>query len=189
MDETLDTTNLEDNISGLVKQSQAGDRRAFDSLVRRYQVCAMKTAVRILANADDAAEAVQEGFVTAYLKIKKLKDSEKFSPWLLRIMVNCAIDRQRAAIRRKQLFKRPANLPHTAPNHHNVVHANELQSAIQSAMGKLTKIQTRAIALFGIEELSHKEVADMLGCSPETARWHVYQARKKLKVLLKDYME
>jgi DNA-directed RNA polymerase specialized sigma24 family protein len=56
-------------------------------------------------------------------------------------------------------------------------------------MGKLTKMQARAIALFGIEELSHKEVAEALGCSPESARLHVHQGRKKLKVLLKDYLE
>ena len=56
-------------------------------------------------------------------------------------------------------------------------------------MSQLSKMQAQAIALFGIEDLSHKEVADILGFSPEAARWHVFQARKKLKVLLKDYLE
>ncbi len=188
MNKALDTINLEDTIPDLVKQSQVGDRGAFDSLVKRYQVCAMKTATRILADADEADEAVQDGFVTAYLKIKKLKTPEKFGPWLLRIIINAAIDRQRSAVRRKQLFQRAAD---RAPsNHHdNVIDTKELQSAIRSAMGKLTKTQTRAIGLFGIEELSHKEVAEVLGCTPEAARWHVYQARIKLKVLLKDYIQ
>ena len=189
MNKTLNRVDLDDDIPSLVRQSQAGGRSAFDSLVKRYQVCAMKTAVRILANADEASEAVQEGFVAAYLKIKKLKDPAKFGPWLLRIILNCSIDRQKMAIRRKQLFQNVDRLSRPMSNDINVVDMKELQSAIQSAMGKLTKTQTRAIALFGIEELSHKEVADILGCSPEAARWHVYQARKKLKVLLKDYIQ
>ncbi len=189
MNKTLDTNSIEDSISNLVTQSQAGDRGAFDRLVKQYQVCAMKTAVKILANADDAAEAVQDGFVAAYLKIKELKDPEKFCPWLLRIMVNCAIERQRISIRRKQLFHKAARMSGTTSNHPDVIHTRELQSAIQLAMSKLTKMQTSAIALFGIEELSHKEIADILGCSPGAARGHVHQARKKLKVLLKDYQE
>lgn len=190
MDKTPDTLNQEDDIAGLVRQAQAGDRSAFDSLVRRYLACAMKTAVKILANADDAAEAVQDGFVVAYLKIKKLKNPEKFGPWLLRIMANCAIDRQKAALKRKQLLKRVSNPASGASNpHEDVIRAEELQSALQSAMGQLTKMQAQAIALFGIEELSHKEAADILGCSPGAARGHLFGARKKLKVLLKDYKD
>ncbi len=185
----MDTIDIEDSISSLVKQSQAGNRSAFDELVKRYLFCGMKTAVKILANADDAAEAVQDGFVIAYLKIKKLKDPEKFGPWLLRIMANCAIDRQRANLKRNQFLKKAAD-PASAPlAHPDELYTQELRSALQSAMGKLTKMQARAIALFGIEELSHKEVAEALGCSPESARLHVHQGRKKLKVLLKDYLE
>lgn len=189
MHKTLDTNSLED-VTALVRQSQAGDRRAFDVLVQRYQVYAMKAAVGILANVDDAAETVQEGFVAAYLKIKRLRDPEKFGSWLLRIMVNCAMDRQKTIIKRRQLFKKAADLSGRASSsYHDAVDTNELQSALQSAMARLTQTQTRAIALFGIEELSHNEVAAVLGCSPEAARWHVHQARKKLKVLLKDYIE
>jgi RNA polymerase sigma-70 factor (ECF subfamily) len=188
VNKTPDKLNLEEDIPSLVRQSQAGSRGAFDCLVKRYQVCAMKTAVSILADADEAADVVQDGFVTAYLKIKKLKNPASFGPWLLRIVVNYAIERQKSLIKRKQRFKRTENLNHTASNHENVVNKKELQMAIQSAMSKLTKTQIRAIALFGIEELSHKEVADSLGCSPGAARWHVYRARQKLKILLKDYI-
>jgi len=185
-----DTDSLEETIfSPLVKRSQAGDRGAFDSLVKRYYVCAMKTAVRVLANADDATEAVQEGFVAAYLKIKKLKDPQRFGPWLLQIMVHCAIDRQKAITRRKQLLRKADNPSCAESYHDNLSSTNDLQSAIGSAMGKLTKVQAKAIALFGIEELSHQETAEALGCSPQAVRWHVHQARKKLKVLLKEYLE
>lgn len=190
MNEVPDKLNLDVPVPDLVRQSQAGSRRAFDCLIRRYQVYAMKIAVRILADAGEAAEAVQDGFVKAYLKIKKLKDPEKFGSWLLRIVVNCAVDRRASAIRRKRLLKKIRNHPPPAPHHDGeTIHTRELQTAIQAAMGELTKTQARAIALFGIEDLSHKEVAEILGCSPQAARWHVYEARKKLKMLLKDYIQ
>lgn len=190
MDRQADMLNSEAAVGELVRQSQEGSRTAFDCLVKQFQFCAMKTAVRILADADEAAEAVQDAFVAAYLKIKKLKEPEKFGSWLLRIVTSRAIDRQKSAMRRKQLFRKMCNQPRAAPGHQDdPLYAEELQAAIQSAMSKLTKTQARAIAIFGIEELSHQEVADILGCSPQAARWHVYQARKKLKILLKDYLE
>jgi len=190
VNEMPDKLNLDETVPDLVRQSQAGSRSAFDCLIMRYQVCAMKTAVRVLSDADEAGEAVQDGFVTAYLKIQKLKNPAKFGPWLLRIVVNCAIDRQTAAIRRKHLLKRmQKRLPPVSNGAGERIRTDELQSAIQAAMSQLTKTQRRAIALFGLEDLSHKEVAEILGCSPQAARWHVYRARKKLKILLKEYIE
>jgi RNA polymerase sigma factor (sigma-70 family) len=65
----------------------------------------------------------------------------------------------------------------------------ELKEAIQRAMLKLSKKQAQAIALFGIEDLPRDEVAEIMGCSAEAVRWHVFKARQKLRVLLKEYLE
>jgi RNA polymerase sigma-70 factor (ECF subfamily) len=175
-------------IPDLVQQSQSGERCAFDQLVRCYQDRAMQAAVRILGDVHEASEAVQDGFVNAYLKIEKLRDPEKFGPWLLRIVLNTSSDRLRSIVRRKRRFTSSENLDNESVDD-RTAEERELESAIQSAMSRLSKIQARAIALFGIEDLSHKEVADILDCSQQAARWHVHQARKKLKVLLKDYLE
>jgi RNA polymerase sigma factor (sigma-70 family) len=65
----------------------------------------------------------------------------------------------------------------------------ELKDAIQQAMLKLSKKQAQAIALFGIEDLPRDKVAEIMGCSAEAVRWHVFKARQKLRLLLKDYLE
>jgi RNA polymerase sigma factor (sigma-70 family) len=65
----------------------------------------------------------------------------------------------------------------------------ELKEAIRIAMLKLSKKQAQAIALFGIEDLPQDEVAEIMGCSAEAVRWHVFKARQKLRVLLKDFLE
>lgn len=85
------------DIERLVKASQAGDLNAFDRLVRLYQRRVMSMAVRMLGNANEAAEVVQAGFVKAYLGIGKLKQPKRFGIWLLRIVANAAISRARAA--------------------------------------------------------------------------------------------
>jgi len=150
----------------------------------------MQAAVAVLGTADDAAEAVQDAFVKAYLSIGRLKQPANFGPWLLRIVTNTAISQARTGRRRKERHRLateaakdvPAQAGHTQP-------ALELREAVQVAMSRLSSKEARAISLFGLQDLSHKEVAEIMNCSAEAARWYVFNARKKLKVLLKDYLQ
>ncbi|HUT30089.1 MAG TPA: RNA polymerase sigma factor [Sedimentisphaerales bacterium] len=174
----------------LVKASQMGDRGAFDELVRLYQKRAMLVAVRILGGADEAAEAVQMGFLKAYLNIKKLRDAEQFECWLLRIVANAAISQARTAKRRAAQVRiadcSQDNAALSAPQEQA---AEDLSRAIGQAMLRLSKREAQAISLFGLQDMSQKEVARIMRCSVEAVRWHVFNARKKLKVLLKEYLE
>jgi RNA polymerase sigma-70 factor (ECF subfamily) len=63
----------------------------------------------------------------------------------------------------------------------------ELGQRIRKAMLQLTETQRTAIILFAIEEMPQKEVAAKLGCSVEAVKWHVFQGRKRLREILKDY--
>jgi len=178
------------DIERLAKASQAGDRGAFDELVRLYQRQAMRIAVRMLGNANEAAEAVQNGFLKAYLNIGKLREPKRFEAWFFRIIANTAISQRKAAKCRAEKIKiaegyggKKASLPEEREV------GEELKEAIQRAMLKLSKKQAKAIALFGIEDLPREKVAQIMGCSAEAVKWHVFKARQKLKVLLKEYLE
>ena len=177
------------DIRQLVEAGQAGDRTAFDELVLLYQRRAMQLAVRILGDADEAAEAVQAGFVNAYLNIDKLKEPGHFENWLLRIVANAAINQARTAKRRADKIKiaelgREKKMSSSLDRES----AEELKEAIKRAMFKLSKKEAKAISLFGLEDLSHKQVAGIMGCTVAAAKWYVFRARQKLKVLLKDYL-
>lgn len=178
------------DITWLVKTSQAGDRIAFDKLVALYQRRAMQVAVRMLGDAEEAAEAVQSGFVKAYLNINRLKEPGSFKTWLIRIIANTAISQRRAAKGRAEKIK-IAGDSHSkrvfSPEEKET--GRELKEAIQRAMLKLSKKQAQAIALIGVEELPTNEVAEIMNCSAEAVRWHVFKARQKLRVLLKEYLE
>jgi len=150
----------------------------------------MHVAVRVLGDANDAAEAVQAGFVKAYLNIGKLREPKRFEAWLLRIVTNAAISQARAAKRRTEKIRiadcrddKETSSPVEKQN------AKELRETIQRAMLQLSKKEAKAMSLFGLKDLSHSQVAEIMGCSVEAVRWHVFRARQKLKILLKEYLE
>ena len=177
-------------IERLVKACRAGDRASFDELVGLYQRRAMQVAVRLLADADKAAEAVQNGFVKVYLNINRLREPKRFETWFFRIITNTAISQRRTAKGRAEKIRITGNCENRkvlTPEQKEV--GKELKEATRRAMLKLSKKQAQAIALFGIEDLPHNEVAEIMGCSVEAVRWHVFKARQKLKVLLKEYLE
>jgi RNA polymerase sigma factor (sigma-70 family) len=186
-----DHDQRQSDVVKLVKASQAGDKVAFGRLVCLDQKQAVRLATGILGDANDAADVVQEAFVRAYQHLDRLRLPGRFGAWLLKAVANEAIDRQRALRRRADFLKlsrwhearRPGQHPEEAE------HAHDLRTAVKQAMLKLTEKEAKAITLFGLDGLSHLEAARIMGCSAEAVRWHVYRARQKLRVLLREYLE
>jgi len=174
----------------LVEAARDGDRAAFDELVRLYQQSAMQVALGVLCDANEASEAVQASFVKAFLNIGKLREPKSFKVWLLRIVGNVAISRRKAARRRAEMHnasgKQPVVGRQSDPEQEVV--AQELKETIRKAMLKLSKKEAMALTLFGIQDLPQKQVAEIMECSTETVRWHVFRARRKLEVLLREYL-
>jgi RNA polymerase sigma-70 factor (ECF subfamily) len=186
-----DDSREQSGIAELVKAAQAGDKMAFGRLVQSYQRQAMGLALGILGNVHDAAEVVQEAFVKAYVGLGGLSRPERFRFWLLKIVSNEAISRRRAVRRlgivtKLFLLDRVEGRSAGAQEREN---ADELQAAIEGAMRQLTGKEAEAITLFGLDGLPHGEVGRIMGCSAGAVRWHVHRARKKLRVLLKEYLE
>jgi len=179
------------DIERLAEASSRGNRDAFDELVELYQRRAMQVALAILGNVDEAAEAVQAGFVKAYMSIEKLREPGRFEIWLLRIISNTAISQRKAAWRRAESAKvadcRRQEKKTFSPA--QKVDAEDLREAVQKAMLRLSKKEAKAITLFGLEDLPQKQAAEIMGCSVQAVRWHVFRARQKLKVLLRKYLE
>jgi RNA polymerase sigma-70 factor (ECF subfamily) len=175
----------------LVRASRAGDKTAFDRLVQLHQRQAMGLALGIVANVDDAAEVVQEAFVKGYLQLGGLNQPERFRFWMLKIVANEAISRRRAARRQAAMIRRfmADRVERRAAGPEEREHAQDLQATIERAMRHLTAREAQAIALLGLDDLPHTEAGRIMGCSAGAVRWHVHRARKKLRVLLKEYLE
>jgi len=183
----------------LVAAVLRGELAAFDQLLRRYQRQATATAYRLLNNTDDAMEVVQDSFLKAFERLGTLSRRERFGPWLLRIVANSALNRRRGrALRQTASLERMADRgddrpesgrrdPHAATPA-QLASAAELRGIIDEAIGRLPRVQALALLLFTKADMPQKKIAEILGCSVEAVKWHVFTARKKLKEILADYI-
>ncbi|MDB5324653.1 MAG: polymerase, sigma-24 subunit, subfamily [Phycisphaerales bacterium] len=178
----------------LVRRTLAGEKQAFDVLVRQYQRPAVAVSYRLLGRTEDALEVVQDALLKAYRSLDTLQKPEAFAGWLMRIVTNLSLNRRRG---RKSSSALPlddmlhsGNLDPEAggdsPDPQRVLQGKELGERLKIALAQLPEKQRMALELFTIEQLPQKQVAEALECSVEAVKWHVFQARKKLKEALKD---
>lgn len=184
---------------GLVLSARQGDRQAFGKLAQQYQRQCAAVALRLLGNAHDAMELVQDALVKAFKNLDQLQQSERFGPWLMRIVTNLALNFRRSRSRRQAISLEAtagdadedlrATLPGgalDAPDKHMT--SAELGDAIQRSIHELPEKQRLALVMFAIEKMPQKDVAEVLDCSVEAVKWHVFMARKQLKKSLANYM-
>lgn len=184
----------------LVAQVLAGDKRAFDRLIGRYQKQAVAVSYRLLGNTHDALEVTQDAFLKGFSSLNTLQKPEAFGGWLLRIVSNLSLNFRRGRKSRTQLplddmlgssdAQASGGSEWMARSGDPVrnLQSQEMGQRLQTALNELPEKQRQALILFTIEELPQKEVAEALGCSVEAVKWHVFQARKRLKELLKEHL-
>lgn len=184
-----------------VLAAKGGDRAAFGKLAQAYQRQCAAVALRLLGNTHDAAELVQDALLKAYRSLDQLNQSERFGPWLMRIVTNLALNFRRSRVRRQaisleqtitggdeggeDLRSNIAGDAQDAPD--KPLTSAELGAAIQQAIDALPEKQRLALVMFAIEKMPQKEVAEVLDCSVEAVKWHVFTARKQLKKSLGAY--
>jgi RNA polymerase sigma-70 factor, ECF subfamily len=187
----------------LVRQVLEGQRVAFDVLIRRYQRQAVSVSFRLLGNTNDALEVTQDSFLKAYSSLTTLEKPEAFGGWLMRIVSNLSLNYRRSRKIRSQLplddLLGPAEPTQAGAagtsesmslgsNPARALESKELGVRLQQALDQLPEKQRLAIVMFTIHEMPQKQVAQTLGCSVEAVKWHVFQGRKRLKELLKEYL-
>ncbi len=184
----------------LVGKTLAGDRKAFDLLILRYQRQAVAVSYRLLGNTNDALEVTQDAYLKAYKGLSTLQKPAAFAGWLMRIVSNLSLNYRRSRKTRQQLplddtFGKVESsgsaggewMAKTGDPLHNL-ESREMGAKLQQALLQLPEKQRQAILMFTIEEMPQKEVAEALKISVEAVKWHVFQGRKKLKELLKDHL-
>jgi RNA polymerase sigma-70 factor (ECF subfamily) len=188
----------------LVTKCMAGDRRSFDELIKRYQRQAVAVSYRLLGNSQDALEVTQDAFLKAYSSIKTLQKPGAFGGWLMRIVSNLSLNYRRSRKLRQQLplddclgptesgaTDRGSGASEWMAKDDDPVHrleSQEMGAKLKEALAQLPEKQRLAIIMFTIEQMPQKQVAESLECSVEAVKWHVFQGRKKLKEIMKDYL-
>ncbi len=169
----------EDNDLLLVKSYKNGDEKAFDRLFEKYQGSVYSICYRYTRNDADTQELVQDIFVKIYRNLKKFNERSKFFTWLYRIAVNTCISFKRKAHNEIEFDDATAN-----PSTRNLI----LKKAIDDALAKLPGRQKMAFILRHYEGYTFEEIGGIMGISTGAAKANHFQAVRKLRVLLRDWL-
>lgn len=176
-------------------RARTGDHEAFGRLVRRHQRRVYAAALHILQNHSDADDATQEVFVRAYKGLSTFDGRSDFFTWLYRITVNTALNALRGGKRGAALAQRggteaahvggrPESLgQETRDPAQQVLRAAEV-NRVMEAIAELSPSLRVTIVLATIEELPHKQIAEILEIPEGTVAWRVNEARRLLRLRL-----
>jgi RNA polymerase sigma factor (sigma-70 family) len=170
----------------LIDRARTGDAAAYETLVRRYQDVALRTAYLVAPEAD-AADAVQDAFLKAYAALPRFRRGAPLRPWLLRIVANEARNRRRSADRRAGLALRASVAgprDDVAPSPESEVIADETRGLLLAALGRLRDEEREVIGARYFLGLSEAETAETLAIPAGTVKSRTARALGRLRVSL-----
>ena len=187
----------QDSDQVLVERVSRGDKRAFDTLVIRYQSRVVKVISRYVYDQTEALDLAQEAFIKAYRALPNFRGDSAFYTWLYRIAINtaknflaaqsCRPPQRGVDIEDAEYYEGPSELKDTATPEHNLLR-DEIQQVIFATIAALPEELKTAITLRELEDMSYEEIAEVMGCPIGTVRSRIFRARdaidKQLKPLL-----
>lgn len=181
----------------LVARAQAGDRRAFDLLMLKYQQKVAGLIARYLRDPNEVQDVAQEAFIKAYRALAGFRGESAFYTWLYRIAINAAKNHLASRGRRpprddmemevaEQLESGGRLREMGTPENHLL--SEEIAQTVQKALDELPEDLRTAIVLRELEGLSYEEIAEAMDCPIGTVRSRIFRARdaidKRLSPLL-----
>lgn len=168
----------------LVAEARAGDRNAFDALVRRTWSGTYALAFRLTGDAEDARDVCQEAYLRAYRGLRRFRGDARFTTWLYRITANCAstqLGRRRR--HRHEELDDDLQLDDLSPSVDPVGRSESasLRDAVQKALAALPPKLRTVVVLRDIYDLSHEVIAAELGISVSAAKVRLHRARHRLR--------
>jgi len=184
-----------------VVRLQANEDAAYDELVRTYSSSIFHVAYRMLGDSAEASDVVQEIFLKVFRNIAGFKGEAALKTWIFRIALSEVLNRLRWWKRRHRfatvsLDDQPngsgTGAAHTvassSPTPEQVLQSKEQETAIQQALGRLSREHRSIVVLRDIEGFSYNEIADVLGVSIGTVKSRLARARADLKQALMRYL-
>jgi RNA polymerase sigma-70 factor (ECF subfamily) len=172
----------------LIERAREGDAEAFGALVECYLPRALRLAMRLLHQREDAEDLVQDAFLSALRHIDSFDPHRPFWPWLSRIIVNRGIDLSAARSIRASSELTP-DLADSGESPSAGAERDDIFARVRRAMSALPPRRRMVVELFELEGLSIAEIAESLETAPATVRWHLHVARRQLRQALQSLRE
>ena len=181
----------------LVQRVQAGDRSAFDLLVRKYQYRIAALVRRYIRDEAEAEDVVQEAFIRAWRALPQFRGDAQFYTWLYRIAVNTAKNHLVSLGRRpatddiddeELTTVREAERLHDVATPEHEALRSEMESLVLAAVDGLAPELREALTLREVEGLSYEDIAERMQCPIGTVRSRIFRARDAIDARLKPLL-
>jgi RNA polymerase sigma factor (sigma-70 family) len=182
----------------IVKQVQAGDVAAFDKLILKYRERLFGVIYNLTSNREDTADLTQDAFIKAFQSINRFQGNCSFFTWLYKIAVNTTLSHLRKnkmrnffSLEKIQEEGASAQILEQLTDKHGAdrdTYLKELQEKLNEALQKLSIPHRTVITLFEIDDLSHSEIAEVMGCSEGTVRSRLHYAKQFLQGEMGKYL-
>ena len=195
--------NSSDTDLMLVERTVAGDQKAFELLVIKYQRRIERLIGRMVRDVDLVEDIAQETFIRAYRALAQFRGDAQFYTWLYRIAVNTA-KKALMDLKRDPLVSESAlrggsddedetsaveNELTSSETPETILAAKEIAATVNSAMEALPEELRQAVTLREIEGLSYEEIAEVMNCPIGTVRSRIFRAREAISAKVKPMLE
>jgi len=192
----LSEANAAGNVEGwsegeLIAAAKNGHGSAFGILCERHEEMILRVTFRITRNREDAEDAVQDSFLSAFVHLAGFDERSRFATWLTRIAINSALGqlRKKRGVREISMDE-PSNteetrpqleLPDRTPDPEENYHRRERREIVDAAVGRLRPRSRKVVEVHQLGEFSMKETARILGISMAAAKARMFHARAALR--------
>jgi RNA polymerase sigma-70 factor (ECF subfamily) len=183
-----------DKTERLVKRAQAGDRAAFDDLVRRYRARIYALTLHLTGSRSEADDITQDVFTRAYQQLQTFAGRSEFFTWLYRIAVNRSLNARRDTARRRTSgLDDPRVQAAVAVDAYGdprrQAELSQTYARLVTALDRLSPTLRSTVVLVSLQGLSHDEAAAVLGCPAGTVAWRIHEARNQLRAALQGVVD
>ena len=170
----------------LVEASLAGRPGAFDLIVDRHKRAVYRLCYRFVGNHEDASDLSQDVFVRAYRGLRNFRRESSFGTWIYRIGVNVCLNHVNARSPRTEAIDERQHVDTRSDSPVERVFRRERAAQVRSAIARLPRKQRATLILRMYHELSHQQIADVLGSSVGAVKANFFHALGNLKRLLEE---
>jgi RNA polymerase sigma factor (sigma-70 family) len=185
------TTAAEDR--ALMLRVQGGDEAALGALMERWELPLKSVIARVVMNASEADELAQETFIRVWQQREKFRSDAEFRPWVFAIALNLARNRlrwwrRRPAVSLQEWSATDDRADNAQEMGSAALERNERAAAVRDAIAALPVDLREAFVLFEYEQMSHAEIAGIVGGTIKAVETRIYRAKEKLRVTLKRWV-
>ncbi len=184
----------------LIRAAQAGDREAFDQLVRAYDTSVLRLAMNMLRSPEDARDVYQETFLRVYRNLANFRFDCSFHTWIYRIATNICLDLLRKRKVRKEESPVLTTAEGTVDRFESVADqraeldpqrrllSGQIRTRVKDALAELSPRERMVFEMRHYEGLRLRNIGEVLGTTEEAAKNCLFRATQKMRVALGDFV-